>query len=198
MASPPVVEQHDPVGLALRHLQAAPQRLVALHRHVLGQEPGEPLPEPGVGALDEHARAVQPQARGVELQRLRRHLPDALRREGLLEVVARAQLDRRGDGGGGRARGHEHHLHRHPGVADDPEHPRPVEDRHVQVEEHEVEGGAAELRERGGAVVRLLDLEAVGIERGLDGLPHGAAVVDDEDPAHARGAMIAAGRRGLY
>ena len=67
------------------------------------------------------------------------------------------------------------------------EHVEPVHPRHPDVEQHQIERGGLQLRQRAHAVAGLLHREAGLREDRSHQQPRGAIVIDDEDPGRGAG-----------
>jgi hypothetical protein len=159
-------------GVEVRQQLADPLRRLALARH----EQLDP-----VGARRDDLDRPQLRSR---FERRAHGLLQLLRLDRLRQVAVGLLPDRAQQRVGGVVSRHHHDARRLRLLAQTREHLEPVELRHPDVEQHEVEGLLAHALERLLAVHRLGDGVAGAPQLMRDQVPRRGVVVDDEDLAH--------------
>ncbi len=182
------LHEHHPELPDAAHRRRVGRAQAALHRDLLGQQRPQLLRH-AVDVVDhEHVgRRVRHRHGGRrQLQRLHDLGAQLVLPERLHDVVVDPEPHHRGDDRGLRLRGQHEHRRRDALRPHLGEHPRAIHHRHGHVEEDEIVGARAELREPLHPILRLVhfDAEAEVVDVFLENAANGAAVIDGENTRH--------------
>ena len=180
-------EQRVGLGRAVVQVEGTPEEQLGLGGAELAHGPLGPR-EGLVEAVRLDGRGgrrpppVRVEGRGVAADHLGGDLAQLLGADRLLDEVDGPQLHRLDGVGHAAVRGDDHHGHEQALVAHPPQGGHAVDQRHAEVEEHQVERpGPAECGQGGLAVLGLGHVVADGKEGGAEHEPDVRLVVDDQD-----------------